>query len=561
MIVLEGRADGPLVICLVGPLGFVAMTQPPRALVLTTLPTLALYAGVAVFGDPGPAGYAPVQAGVLVTLLVAWSARRSAMRRDEEALRRLTRTDSLTGCLNRRGFGDLVDAAIAAGEPFALLAFDVDGLKAVNDEHGHDAGDVLLREVAEAIGDAMADAPHETGRIGGDEFAALVPLDVAPDIAALAARLDGVPVSVGEAIFPADGGDAGALYARADAAMYSAKRAASAPTIRAAGVARQPGPTAIEERAAHGRGGLRTTAQIHLAGFAMTEAYGLATAHWAIAALAGTGGVAAAGLHVFAGRVRAHPAVRVVYTLFVFAVTFAFLVLDGGPGEPVTSGFILAPMAVAMTARPREVLAMGALLVAAFGGVVAVTDAGPSGYSAVMVIVTACAAASCCAQQSELAAQRRRLVRLARTDALTGCLNRRGLQEQLRTAVAGAAAKPVALLSIDLDDFKEVNDTHGHAAGDELLVWVAGALGGCLRGGDVVARTGGDEFAAVVAATSLHEALVTAEGIESVLAERTRVSIGVAACPRDAGDATRLERIADARMYARKRDRAGVPAL
>ena len=378
------------------------------------------------------------------------------------------------------------------------------------------------------------------------------------------ARLDGVPVSVGCAVFPADGSDAPSLYAHADAEMYAAKRSTPAgPAVKAPGEARRrraPVSTAVttaaDETAAHGRGGLRTTAQIHLAGLTMTEIYGLATAHWLIAGLAGTGAIAAAALFAFAGFVRAHPMLRVVYTLFTFALVVAILVLDGGPGRPLATGFILPLMALAMTARPREVLAVGAVLLASFGGIVALTDAGPPGYTALLLIVTACGAASCCAQQSELVAQRRRLTRLSRTDVLTSCLNRRGLQEQLQAAVAGATTRPVALLSIDLDDFKGVNDSHGHAAGDELLVWVASALAGCVRAGDVVARTGGDEFAALIAAESLYEALVVSERIEAVLAERTSVSIGVAACPRDAADAATLERVADGRMYARKRERA-----
>ena len=86
---------------------------------------------------------------------------------------------------------------------------------------------------------------------------------------------------------------------------------------------------------------------------------------------------------------------------------------------------------------------------------------------------------------------------LAQMDELTGLANRRAFMERLRAAFAasGRSAKPFAVLYFDLDHFKDVNDTLGHAAGDELLHEVAARVQGAVRGNDVVARFGGDEFA------------------------------------------------------------------
>ena len=86
---------------------------------------------------------------------------------------------------------------------------------------------------------------------------------------------------------------------------------------------------------------------------------------------------------------------------------------------------------------------------------------------------------------------------LAQTDALTGLANRRSFIDALRRAFAHAEAggKPFALLYIDVDHFKEVNDRLGHASGDALLEALAARLKGHCRAGDVVARLGGDEFA------------------------------------------------------------------
>ncbi|MBJ7451662.1 MAG: GGDEF domain-containing protein, partial [Blastococcus sp.] len=87
----------------------------------------------------------------------------------------------------------------------------------------------------------------------------------------------------------------------------------------------------------------------------------------------------------------------------------------------------------------------------------------------------------------------------ARTDPLTGLLNRAAFSERLAAATASVdPAAPPAVLFVDVDDFKGVNDSLGHAVGDDLLVAVAGRLTGDVRAGDVVARLGGDEFAVLL---------------------------------------------------------------
>lgn len=98
---------------------------------------------------------------------------------------------------------------------------------------------------------------------------------------------------------------------------------------------------------------------------------------------------------------------------------------------------------------------------------------------------------------------RRRFSSLAHRDALTGIANRRALDARLRDAESRRerAGVGVHLMVIDLDDFKEINDSHGHAVGDEVLRAVARRLDGLVRGSDFVARTGGDEFVVVLELT------------------------------------------------------------
>ncbi len=161
-------------------------------------------------------------------------------------------------------------------------------------------------------------------------------------------------------------------------------------------------------------------------------------------------------------------------------------------------------------------------------------------------------------------------------DALTGLPNRLLFHDRARQALLGAlhAGQPLALLLLDLDGFKEVNDTFGHHVGDLLLQWVATRLQGGLREGDTVARLGGDEFAILLPGDDRDGARVAADKIANILAEycvvdehtvRTRASIGIALYPDHGADADLLLRHADAAMYAAKHAQSGVvvydPAL
>jgi diguanylate cyclase (GGDEF)-like protein len=168
---------------------------------------------------------------------------------------------------------------------------------------------------------------------------------------------------------------------------------------------------------------------------------------------------------------------------------------------------------------------------------------------------------------SELRRVERDLEHRANHDPLTGLVNRRRLRELLEQALADAARTgvPLALLYIDLDAFKRVNDDHGHEAGDRVLVEVARRLQAGLRQGDTVARMGGDEFVALLPGCDAANALALVEALHAQLLMPFEVggmfrplgaSIGSAACPSDADTADMLLDRADAAMFAAKRLRA-----
>jgi diguanylate cyclase (GGDEF)-like protein len=150
-------------------------------------------------------------------------------------------------------------------------------------------------------------------------------------------------------------------------------------------------------------------------------------------------------------------------------------------------------------------------------------------------------------------------------DSLTGLPNRTLLLTRLRQSLVGARPdRPSAVLMIDLDHFKEINDSLGHSAGDELLELVASRLTDTVRPRDTVARLGGDEFAIVVDETTEHDAAALAERIAGALGEsfilaevtlNVAASVGVAIAPNADLDADTLIRHADLALYTAKRER------
>ncbi len=145
------------------------------------------------------------------------------------------------------------------------------------------------------------------------------------------------------------------------------------------------------------------------------------------------------------------------------------------------------------------------------------------------------------------------------SDALTGALDRHSLESYGRRAVENAAAvgRPLALLLIDIDHFKEFNDRFGHSAGDRKLKQIVAAIMASVRVNDVTYRFGGEEFVVIADAIGMPEALALAERVRGAIAalavrDATTTSIGVAVCPDDAGDYDELFDIADKRLYEAK---------
>lgn len=157
---------------------------------------------------------------------------------------------------------------------------------------------------------------------------------------------------------------------------------------------------------------------------------------------------------------------------------------------------------------------------------------------------------------------------LAHHDPLTGLINRSLFRDRLELAMRAAHRhqSSLALLFLDLNDFKHINDTHGHAMGDRVLCMIARRLEGCVRETDTVARMGGDEFTVLL--TEIQSVEAVSKKVEEIIAAMTApldaefgdiktpsCSIGVACYPADGEDADTLLNHADDNMYRLKRRR------
>jgi diguanylate cyclase (GGDEF)-like protein len=240
LVALDGTDESPLALLFVLPLIFAASSYPLWPTLVVCVTDVAAWLVVAISdGDPS------VERGVVLTGLLAAAAMMCVLQarnhdRHREALALISRTDPLTGVLNRRGFEERLDAALRtgerSGEPVSLLLLDLDGFKPVNDRDGHAAGDALLEWVAAQIGACVRPA-DVVGRIGGDEFAIVAPDVDARGASELSARIvrtlePRIGASIGVAGYPAEGTTADDLHRRADESLYRAKRSrANQPAI------------------------------------------------------------------------------------------------------------------------------------------------------------------------------------------------------------------------------------------------------------------------------------------------------------------------------------------
>jgi diguanylate cyclase (GGDEF)-like protein len=250
-----------------------------------------------------------------------------------------------------------------------------------------------------------------------------------------------------------------------------------------------------------------------------------------------------------------HRRLLLVTALGLYATVFFAFYLFEVPGLGLGHFFYIPVALIALAGGTWIGLAGGTLATGLYALAIVVTPRLP-----VRDVLTAASAirfvtyGSCGALVGWFANQHRdhvaRLRELAERDFLTGILNARVFDEAL--ARRCRSGQPFLLLLGDMDNLKEINDTHGHAAGNHELRRLADALARVIRPGDELARVGGDEFA-ILTSARVTEAPELCSGLRSVLAaEDVHITFGWAALPQDGVGPLELFRKADDRLYAAK---------
>jgi len=485
--------------------------------------------------------------GFILLSAVVGSGKRKLLQA-ELAARRQPLTDPLTGLYNLRG---LRVAARRAAAPIGVVLIDLDNFKGVNTCFGHGGADRLLQEVAKALAGAVGTA-GVVARIGGDEFVALVPAAEGGRLGAIAQacreavkavadNLLGVGwpfgAGVGFATSSAAGRNLGALLAAADRRMYAEKERGRRGVLPALDGVRSLAPPS-EEQEDQAKGvpaDVRVAASWlgSAAAVVLTAFLGHGVQREGLLFLA----AACAGLALLPllASLTSHPSLGRLSGLAVAPALGAAIYLSGGSRSALLPLVLAAVTFSAQFARPSAVLGRLTLFVAA-----ATTPFfyGPLrdriGYLVpfIALTTTACVLTGILLDnRRRLSTARARALELARKDSLTGLPNRRAFNRALADAVAvfaAAGSRPV-LCVVDLDNFKAVNDRHGHGVGDRLLKAVAENLSAVTRGCDCVARVGGDEFAVLAVGLERDTAEAIGQRLIQAVEEAAR-EVGVTDC-------------------------------
>jgi diguanylate cyclase (GGDEF)-like protein len=528
------------------------------------------------------AGHLAVLVAALWGMAAAVGHRKRRLLLAEQRSRQQAMSDPLTGLYNLRALRDRA-ALHPPQEGAGVLVLDIDEFKEVNTAHGHTGADELLRHIGAELSELTV-ARDCVARIGGDEFAVLVCARTRIEVQRLAAScaqavgdaatragLQGPAPSgsVGYATCPQDGATLSELLAVADEAMFRAKasrdlaeqhraRPANALPLQAAGApGATRGPAVAGPRLRLVDGGLAAADEGPDVGArppgawrrrpqrAIASAIGWAgssvmtlivillpgadTSHTSLA-VALSVWAAVTSLLVFAWGARVDEiAYRATNTLAAPGIALG-VYITGGTTSPLLPLVFLAVALAAYFGTPRGAMIRLACAIAVCATPFLYSSAQAQILFTLRFVALAATAAVLVGiilyNRRELAQAEEVARELASHDPLTGLPNRRAFTDSVGRTLQRASrpvGSPMSIAMIDLDNFKRVNDTFGHAAGDRVLQAIASALEDVTRPGDFVARIGGDEFALVAHGvdTSVSRALSArcVSAVEAAVAE------------------------------------------
>jgi len=246
------------------------------------------------------------------------------------------------------------------------------------------------------------------------------------------------------------------------------------------------------------------------------------------------------------------------WTLLDFALVLTGTLADGGTASPLVLVLFIPVVFSSMSYPLSSVVIVGVTSVVSYVVLAFTVGGSAPAFEAAFATALACTAAMSGWQARNHNRQHHALATVSRTDPLTGCLNRRGFEERAVAEIGSMARRQRsgAIVVLDIDHFKAVNDTYGHAAGDELLCWVSDTLEQVVRPADAVGRLGGDEFAVLIPEIDAEQARIGANRIAEALGERAPASLGLAIFPDDGVLLEELTHTADMRLYATRQHRA-----
>lgn len=521
--------------------------EPARAARQIVAGTLLMWAPLvydfsAAFGS-GFVARALVMTAVLWAMDILIARNRHLTQQAELRARHLALSDPLTGVANLHTFADELQRAVAAASErdgqLGVAFVDVNGLKSANTVYGHAGGDLLIRRTADALL-RSAGWDDQVARVGGDEFAVLVAgadadrmkkfeSEFAIALTEQGATYEGPVVdlsaSIGTAVFPQDGSTLDDLMQVADARMYDSK-AALPPRLPTPGTSGGRTLSDVPERETSRIESLMTgsapaasiawllAAVLIPAGAIVNEA---AEVHPRLAlAISGVCMVVAGLLGLVTGK-RRRMAENLSNTLAVLLAIPA-IYATGGAATPILPLAYLVVAHAAYALSPRDAaLRTGAMLGILIATLISnIQTANFTGVSVIVAEVLVIAAVLRFNRTRADAAERAAL-ELARIDALTRLANRRVFERTLALA-AESSVNPAAttydrggLILADVDDFKSINSSGGHKAGDEVLRMIASVLEGAVGKEATVCRIGGDEFAVIVPSGDAAHLMRTAE--------------------------------------------------